>query len=128
MIGKEALERLLREYKGAAHVRLEGIRKVLVCFFKKRLFRRVFYAVYGHVQLQIFEALMVLDILEYFLEGCFRGIGRERFENSIGARLADSGDDVIECLGAARKESDSEIAMRRMRKDACNSCTLGCRL
>jgi hypothetical protein len=83
-------------------------------------------AVDGHFQLQILEALVCLDVSKHLLEGRFGGIGRERFEDGIWAGLANSGDDIVEGVGATGKKSDGKVAVGSMGEDACNASALIC--
>lgn len=55
-------------------------------------------AVDRHSQLEIFEALVFLDVLERFLERSLRRVGREGLENGIWTSFAHCAYDFIKGL------------------------------
>lgn len=84
--------------------------------------------VYCEPQLQTLEALVRLDILKSFFQRGLGCVARKGFEHRIGIRFADFGYDRLEGLRASSKKGYCEVALRRLRenpRDSCSLCVIG---
>lgn len=81
-------------------------------------------AVYGHMQFQVFEALMRLYISECLLKRRFRCVRWEGLEDGIWACFPDRGHDVVEGFRSAGKKGNGKVPVGWMREDPSDSSAL----